>query len=302
MQARPATPFMLWLTAVLAAGALSAQQPGMLVSTGWLAEHRADAGLVIIHIEGQRGVYDEGHIEGARFISQSDITVDGERDVGYELPSVDSIVEVLEAAGISDDSHVVIYSQNPLAATRLWLTLDYVGHGDRASIVDGGLLRWKSEERPLSTGTPEAARGSLTARPRADMVVSAEWILERLDDDATLLIDARPVDEYTGADGGMGGRAHPGHIPGAVNMYWEQLILDRQADPVFLPAPQLRERYEEAGAAQAGTLVAYCMLGARASLTYFVGRMLGYDMRFYDGSWHDWGTRDLPYVSGPSRR
>jgi 3-mercaptopyruvate sulfurtransferase SseA len=30
--------------------------------------------------------------------------------------------------------------------------------------------------------------------------------------------------------------------------------------------------------------------------------MLGYDMKFYDGSWHDWGARDLPYVTGTGRR
>jgi len=40
------------------------------------------------------------------------------------------------------------------------------------------------------------------------------------------------------------------------------------------------------------------MFGMRASLTYLVGRLLGYDMKFYHGWWHDWGARDLPYVTG----
>jgi thiosulfate/3-mercaptopyruvate sulfurtransferase len=299
------SPTCLALPLLLALGAavLPAQEapkPGMLVSGAWLQERLGDPGILVLHIDPRRDAFDAGHIPGSRFIAQSAIALDAEP--GYELPSPDSLDAVLEAAGVSDGLHVVIVTGAILAATRLWLTLDYLGFGDHASILDGGTIRWKAEGRPLVTDVPAATRGSFTPRPRPGMLVDADRIAARLDNPRVALIDARSDDEYTGADGGMGGRVHAGHIPGGVQLYWEQLIESRQANPSFLPLEQLRAKFEAAGAAADRTVVTYCMVGARASLDYFVGRMLGYDMRFYDGSWHDWGARDLPFVAGRNPR
>ena len=88
-----------------------------------------------------------------------------------------------------------------------------------------------------------------------------------------------------------------GHIPGARNLYWERLLVSRE-DPRFRPAAELRALFEEAGATPDRTVVAYCMIGMRASVTYFVSRLLGYETRFYDGSWDDWSRRGLPAVRG----
>ena len=71
------------------------------------------------------------------------------------------------------------------------------------------------------------------------MVVKAEWIRDRLDDPKTLLIDARPTDEYTGADGGMGGMAHPGHIPGAFNLRGKQEFDGEIENDAFLGRPAI---------------------------------------------------------------
>lgn len=300
---RFATLFAAPIVLAFAAAAVPAQQPqrpGMLVSGAWLQERLDDPGVLVLHIDPRRDGYDAGHIPGSRFIAQPAIALDA--GPGYELPTPDSLDAVLEAAGVSDGVHVVITTGSILAATRLWLTLDYLGHGDHASVLDGGMARWRAEGRPLATDTPAPKRGSFTPRPRPGMLADADWIAARLDDPGVALIDARPDAEYTGADGGMGGRVHAGHIPGAAQLYWEELVVSRQDDPSFLPVEDLRAKFEAAGAGPDRTVVAYCMIGARASLDYFVGRMLGYEMRFYDGSWRDWGARDLPFVSGPSRR
>jgi thiosulfate/3-mercaptopyruvate sulfurtransferase len=80
-------------------------------------------------------------------------------------------------------------------------------------------------------------------------------------------------------------------------MDFERLLLSSEA-PVLKPEAELRTLFEQAGVEDGRTVVAYCMIGMRASLTYFAARMLGYDVRFYDGSWHDWGSRDLPFRTG----
>ena len=89
----------------------------------------------------------------------------------------------------------------------------------------------------------------------------------------------------------------PGHIPGAHNRYWEELVVSR-ADPRLKPEAELRALFERAGARDDRTVVAYCMIGMRASVAYLASRLLGYETRFYDGSWDDWSRRGLPAVTG----
>ena len=65
----------------------------------------------------------------------------------------------------------------------------------------------------------------------------------------------------------------------------------------------MEARFEEAGAKKDGVVVSYCLIGMRASYTYMISRYLGYDTKFYDASWNDWGRReDLPLVTGRERR
>jgi thiosulfate/3-mercaptopyruvate sulfurtransferase len=54
---------------------------------------------------------------------------------------------------------------------------------------------------------------------------------------------------------------------------------------------QLKQKLEAAGATAGRPVVTYCMVGMRASVVYFVSRMLGYDVRLYDGSIVDWSRR-----------
>jgi thiosulfate/3-mercaptopyruvate sulfurtransferase len=87
------------------------------------------------------------------------------------------------------------------------------------------------------------------------------------------------------------GAERHGHIPGAVNLPYERFLAD---DGSFRSADELRALFEEIEAApdQIDDLVAYCRLGHRGSLVWFVAtQVLGYDhVRVYDGSWTEWGS------------
>ena len=135
----------------------------------------------------------------------------------------------------------------------------------------------------------------LTPKVQAQRVVSADWIKERLSSQKMTLLDARPDAEFTGADGGMNGMHVKGHLPDAQQLVWNTLL---DSSGKFLPDAELRKKYEAIGAAKGTPLVSYCMVGMRASVTYFVARHLGYDARMYDGSIVDWTRRKLPAVMG----
>jgi thiosulfate/3-mercaptopyruvate sulfurtransferase len=262
----------------------------LLVPTDWLASRLNDPAVVVLQVGRDEAEYRAGHIPGARFVPLGSIVV--ERDgILNELPETDALQGVFAEAGVSDASHVVLYGDlGGLAAARAFFTLDYLGHM-RVSLLDGGLERWKAEQRQLSTEAPAVQRGTFSPLPRADRVVSAGWVRQHLDDPTLVLIDARPPAQFTGEDAtGL----RPGHIPGARNIFWRSALLSDD-DPRLKDLPELRAMFAAAGAAPGRTVVAYCRTGVQASHTYFVARYLGYDVVLYDGSFIDWSRRsELP--------
>jgi hypothetical protein len=102
--------------------------------------------------------------------------------------------------------------------------------------------------------------------------VTADWIKERLSSEKMTLLDARPDAEFTGADGGMGGSHVKGHLPDAHQLVWNTLL---DSSGKFLPDAELQKKFDAIGANRTTPLVSYCMVGMRASVTYFVARHLG---------------------------
>jgi len=280
-------------TILTALAVLVATTPGLLVSPAELAASLKDPATVVIAVGNSEDDFTAGHIPGARFVRYDDIAIDAD-GLQSELPPIEQLRKVLGAAGISDTSKVVIYG-SPIAAARMFFTLDYFGHPN-AKLLNGGLNAWKANGGSMDISPPPKAAAAVpTPKPRPDRVVSANWIKERLSSPRITLLDARPDAEFTGADGGMGGAHVKGHLPDAQQLVWNTLLDSRGK---FLPDAELRKKFEAIGANAATPLVSYCMVGMRASVTYFVARHLGYDARLYDGSIVDWTRRRLPAVMG----
>jgi thiosulfate/3-mercaptopyruvate sulfurtransferase len=280
-------------TILTALAVLAAAAPGLLVSPAELASSLKDPATVVIFVSNNEADFVAGHIPNARFVRYDQIAIDA-NGLSSELPPVDELRRVLSAVGISDTSKVVIYGA-PIPATRMFFTLDYLGHPN-AKVLNGGLNAWKASGGAIEVSVPKQMAGAtLTTKPQPTRVVSADWIKERLSSDKMTLLDARPDAEFTGADGGMGGAHVKGHLPDAQQLVWNTLL---DANGKFLPDAELRKKFEAIGANEATPLVSYCMVGMRASVTYFVSRHLGYDARLYDGSIVDWTRRKLPAVMG----
>ena len=260
----------------------------LLVSGEWLAGELDNPGVVVLHVGSDRAEYDRGHIAGARFLPVGAIMTERNANLN-ELPQVAHLDSVFESVGVSDGSRVVVYGA-PLAAARAFFTLDYMGHGDRTALLDGGLQQWSEENRSLSRDTPPDVRASFTPRVRPERVVDAEWVNQHRSDPDVALMDARPSAQFTGAVAGDG-VPRPGHIPGAENLFWEETIQSRER-PVLKDPEALRAMFREAGVDPGDTVVSYCRTGMQASFAYFVARYLGYETRMYDGSFMDWSQRE----------
>jgi thiosulfate/3-mercaptopyruvate sulfurtransferase len=265
----------------------------MLVSVTQLAGMLKDSNVVVLHIADRVSTFDQGHIPGARFVRYADFAVDGPEHLGSELPAAGTVKQVFEAAGVSDDSRVIVYAQSPVAAARAFFTLDVFGHR-RVAILDGGLRAWREAKQPIDTGATSSVRtGRFTPRLNAASLADATFIQRQVPGKSIALVDVRPDAEFFGTDGGMGGMHAAGHIAGAKQVTWNSLVDD---DGRFLPREQSRTRLEAAGVADGRPVVSNCMVGMRASVVYFVARHLGHDAKLYDGSIVDWSRRNLPIV------
>jgi thiosulfate/3-mercaptopyruvate sulfurtransferase len=270
--------------------------PGVLVSIEWLAEHLQDSTVALVHVGMPTARSSGEFIPGARFLNYQEIV--GVRDsLIMEVPPIDDLIEPFEVAGVSDEAFVVLYGSPAHLPARAYMTLDYLGHGARTVVLDGGLEAWKAAGHAITGVSAQGPRALFTPRVQDDVLVSAEWIDERLGDPGITLIDSRPEGEYTGRiPTRIGGRA--GHIPGARNLSWEDLIVSPD-NPVLRDLPDVQAQFQDAGADYGAILVNYCWVGMRASYTYLIAKHLGYDARLYDGSWNQWSKNDsLPAVIG----
>jgi thiosulfate/3-mercaptopyruvate sulfurtransferase len=295
---RPPRFFVLAALSLLAIpqDVLPGQEPppatdSLLVSAAWVAARLTDPHLVLLQLGRDSSAFVAGHIPGARFVPLGAIVVD-RQGVPNELPEVAQLDRVVEAAGVSTDSRVVLYGE-PLAATRMFFTLDYLGMGGRVALLDGGFAGWQAEGRPVSREPAPPARGTFDPRPDSRLLVDADWVRARLGDSSVVLLDARSPEEWSGQEAGDG-VVRPGHIPGAADVYWRRALTAREPAR-FEDRAVLAELLSQAGVSPGRTLVTYCRIGGQASLIYFVARYLGYQPRMYDGSFVEWSQRpELP--------
>lgn len=272
-----------------AAFAQSAAHPEMLVSTSWLADHLNDQNLVVVQIARTDEEYRKQHIPGARLMLLSQIA-DVRDFPGTELLPISRLETNLATIGIGNASHVVIYTSDydPIAA-RLFFTLDYLGHGRRTSLLDGGIAQWTAENRPLTTEVPSFARGKFHANENRKALAKFDWVKKNMADSSAhvAIVDARPMSRY-----------EAGHLPGAKSLYWQEMLDQR----LLKPPDDLRKMFAGAGAAKGQKMVSYCEVGQQASYVYFVARYLGLDSAMYDGSFSEWSKTREPVVTGSSPR
>jgi thiosulfate/3-mercaptopyruvate sulfurtransferase len=243
----------------------------LLVSTAWLEEHLQDPKVVILWTD--QGNHDEALIANARRVPhESLMTMEG----GHGLAPIDVLVEVLRTAGVSNDSHVVVYGE-PLSAAWLFFLLDYLGH-PRVSMLDASITKWRSENRPFARTPFVPPRGTFTPAPQAKRLATAADV--QIAQHAGAVLDARSPREY-----------QAGHIPGAKLLTFQEVYADPRMQ-TFKSRDELVAMFSSAGAASGAPAVTYCQIGLRSSLLYFAGRLAGLDdVRNYVGSWSDWTAR-----------
>ena len=242
--------------------------------------------------------YLQSHIPGAIYAHlEKDLALPASPQGGrHPLPPVDALAKTFSSWGIDDGVQVVAYdSRGGGFAARLWWTLRYLGH-DRVALLDGGFPAWLRAGLPTCAGDENRPPRVFTPRVRDWMLVDVQDVLHSLDDESTLLIDARSPERHQGLEEPIDRLA--GHIPGAVNRFWQSNLAEHEK---FLPKETLRREWEAflKDIPPQQTIV-HCGSGVTGCLNIFAMVHAGLEgARLYAGSWSQWlEDPDLPKVLG----
>lgn len=234
-----------------------------------------------------RNAYAAGHIPHARFL-HLDEALSGEktgRNGRHPLPDPDVFAATLRAQGVGPATQIVAYDDaGGMFAARLWWMMRWLGH-DAVAVLDGGFPAWQAAQRPVSTEPAGlTAAGRFAAHPRLN-TVTADWLLDRLDDPALCIVDARAADRFRGENETLDPVG--GHIPGAINRPFRDNLC---ADDRFKPADRLRAEWSALlGTHLPSGMVAQCGSGVTACHNLLALEICGLSgARLYPGSWSEW--------------
>ncbi len=267
--------------------------PSAMVSTGWLADHLGDEGLVVVESDEDILLYETGHIPGA-------VKVDWHTELNDTLIrdylDGEKFAALMSSKGISRDDTIVVYGDNSnwWAAYALWV-FKLFGHPD-VRLLDGGRQKWLAEWRDTTTEPTNRPPTDYPVVERDDTTIRA-LLRDTLEhaEAGRALVDVRSPEEFTGErthmpDYPQEGVLRGGHVPGASSVPWKRAAND---DGTFKTRDELAALYqEEFGLTSDEPVVTYCRIGERSSHTWFaLTQLLGFtDVRNYDGSWTEWGN------------
>ena len=225
------------------------------------------------------------HVPGAVHINPGEL-MSGIPPAPGKLPELAQLEQLFARIGYACDKHIVAYDDEGggWAARLLW-TLDVVGH-QHYSLLNGGLFSWYKEGHPITQEVRAVVPTNVQLTLHTDAIAEVSDVLSALEQSDITIWDARSKEEYLGL---RSGSARAGHVPGAVNIDWLELM-DRDSNLRLFPEAELRRKLDAAGIEVGQHIITHCQSHHRSALSYFVARLLGHSAQGYHGSWGEWGN------------
>lgn len=272
------------------------------VDTSWLEKNLDDENIMLLDVQPDIHDYISEHIPGAVYFNQRLLRIPLNGRPGVYIPK-ESIQPLFSRVGLKADTPVVVYTGtgdfrgwgDGLEQTMVAYSLTRFGHNN-VYVLDGGIDKWKDEGRELTKDFPDVEESDFEVEVRGDYCVSMEDVKKMKDKEDVILLDARPSEMYEG----QAIWPKPGHIPGAVNLPWKNLMTED--NPKLLkPDEEIKEILEEKGVSKDKTIICSCGTGREATNEFILLKWyFGFQkVKNYEGSFTEWSSYpENPTVTG----
>ncbi len=302
---------LIWIISLvfmaLVSSAQAFQVAGPLVATGWLADNLNNVVTLDVRNGADVAAFTAGgHIPGAALVNWAKVRANRMLNgvyVQYIIPSREDFNTLMQAAGVNQDSAVVITCKGSTGeeaafATRLYWSMKYYGF-DNVAVLNGGTTKWMNEKRPVSFDPSSPLPGNFTAlTERTEIFATTEDVLAALDSDVNKnkykdgkdiqLVDGRELNYY------LGSAIKPyvsarGHIPTAKEFPLHMMV-NAGAPATFTSSSVLLDAIRAMRIDPYGKIIIYCNSGHEGTaLWFFLHEILGnQNVSLYDGSMHEW--------------
>jgi thiosulfate/3-mercaptopyruvate sulfurtransferase len=277
---------------------------GELVTAEWLKQRLGRTGVKLVDASwylppqnrDPKAEFLAGHIPGAVYFDIDEIA-DHSTGLPHMLPDEATFAAAAGALGLSERDTIVVYDgMGIFSAARVWWMLRTFGAKD-AHVLDGGLPAWKDAGFPLQAGEPKPAPARFATRFDPASVADFDTVGAALAAGSDVVVDARSAPRFRGEAPEPRSGLRAGHMPGARNVHYESLLDGRGR----MRAPEeIRHVFQQAGVDLSAPVITSCGSGVTAATLLLALAQLGKDdVRLYDGSWTEWGSRpDAPVVTG----
>jgi thiosulfate/3-mercaptopyruvate sulfurtransferase len=274
--------------------------PPVIVDDNYVAE--AIARNAVVWDVRPADAFARGHIAGA--VSIGDAPRILRDDNTEDFIAIDRIEKILGAAGLDPHHETIVYGSRGAWQPYFGLYALQYFSGKNVHVYHEGIEGWTAAGRPVSRDASQLPSVALKLEINPAAAVTTKEMLARLNNPDVQIIDARTPQEFAGEDI----RAiRGGHIPGAINIPYEQnwadpetptklarKVVNSNAGMSLKRTADLKQLYSRFDPLK--ETIVYCQSGARASETAGVLQELGFtNVKVYDSSWLGYGnTLDAP--------